>query len=85
MSVSCSPGADRDALRLMIMTGGFVNRSHRAVSWWLKLGRAPRQMPERPVEQWKAVRPYRSDVDLLDSFTMQREVQPVALDFLGNA
>ena len=36
------------------------------------------------MEQWKAVRPYRSD-KLLDSFTMQREIQPVALDFLGNA
>src|SRR6185503_4725985 len=49
-----------------------------------ELGRAPRPKPERPVEQWKAVRPYRSD-KLLDSFTMQREVQPVALDFLGHA
>src|SRR4029453_5957994 len=44
----------------------------------------PGTKPERPVEQWKAVRPYRSD-KLLDSFTMQREVQPVALDFLGHA
>lgn len=50
----------------------------------LKLGRAPRPKPERPVEQWKAVRPYRSD-NLLDSFTMQREIQTVALDFLGHA
>jgi len=49
------------------------------------LGRAPRQMPERPVEQWKAVRPYRSDNTLLDSFAMQRQIQAVALDFLGNA
>src|SRR6266508_2287362 len=42
-------------------------------------------MPERPVEQWKAVRPYRSDVDLLDSFTMQREIEAFALRFFGDA
>src|ERR1044071_4643766 len=42
-------------------------------------------MPERPVEQWQAVRPYRSDVALLDSFAMQREIEAVALRFFADA
>src|SRR4029450_2515500 len=84
MSMPCSAGSHRNALGRCLLAGACFALLHRFDSLFPELGRAPRPRAGRPVEQWKAVRPYRSD-KLLDSFTMQREIQPVALDFLGHA